>query len=315
MTSSKSIQIRRNEFAWKMWRVADVPNDKNLQLATLESLCQYLGVHLPVYLLKHVKRSISWVMKFPDIEAANKAERHHHKTRKARKPEERMWRIRAVPPDFREVLHKVYGYGPLSPPGIGHFLRKELLVTLEIDPVVETAYSDLPGWREISAQVIFQQAFPELRHPYIRQMYNQISSAPPPPPTATQDDARSRAPSPQVTGPSAHPDYERQQTPELEDLKPAVMDLSQDFVMDFELSNLGSGSMSMAISDYGRPFFDPMENNMQFDDTAPDFSDLSFRGTDAQPGGLAVIAPNAITATLGDAGAENELFDAFFNMD
>ncbi|KAG9004541.1 hypothetical protein FRB90_010871 [Tulasnella sp. 427] len=310
MTSSKSIQIRRNEFAWKMWRVADVPNDKNLQLATLESLCQYLGVHLPVYLLKHVKKSISWVMKFPDIEAANKAERHHHKNRKARKPEERMWRIRAVPPDFREALHKVYGYGPLSPPGIGHFLPIR-----HPQPVVETAYSDLPGWREISAQVIFQQAFPELRHPYIRQMYNQISSAPPPPPTATQDEARSRAPSPQVTGPSAHPNDESQQTPELEDLKPAVMDLSQDFVMDFDLTNLGLGSMPVAISDYDRAFFDPMENNVQFDDNAPDFSDIPFRSTDAHPGGLQVIEPTAITATTRDASVENELFDAFFNMD
>lgn len=52
MSSSRCLRVE--ELAWKMWRVADVPNDKGLQLATLESLCQYLAGHLPYISLCYI---------------------------------------------------------------------------------------------------------------------------------------------------------------------------------------------------------------------------------------------------------------------
>ncbi|KAG9036384.1 hypothetical protein FS837_001689 [Tulasnella sp. UAMH 9824] len=322
MSSSRGPRVE--ELAWKMWRVADVPNDKGLQLATLESLCQYLAGHLPVYFVKHAKRSISWLMKFPSIEAANSAEQHHYKNRKIREHDGTHWRLRLLSQDYKNVLTKLYGYGPLSPPGINHFLRTYEFEIPGACPTSHhhlgdltaiarshhasssTSYSDLPGWQHISYLVALQEVYPAFRHPYFRCLHNEFVSNPPipPPPEEAKSTSFSLDNETRQLDP-ASPE------PHFPALAPITMDLSEDFRLDFSSAQMNAPN-GETYDGYNQ--FLAENGDCQLDNFKSDLSDALFGAFLAPSEGLD-FAPAALPAIPDVNGGDKDLFEAFFQMD
>ncbi|KAG8912334.1 hypothetical protein FRC00_004743 [Tulasnella sp. 408] len=313
---------RVEELAWKMWRVADVPNDKGLQLATLESLCQYLAGHLPVYFVKHEKRSISWLMKFPSIEAANSAEQHHYKNRKIRDPDGTHWRLRLVSQDYKNVLAKLYGYGPLSPPGINHFLRTyevcvpgacptsrhhlgDLIAIVRSDHANSpTDYSDLPGWQHISYLIALQEVYPAFRHPYFRCLHNESVPNPPIPPPP--EEAKSTSPSPNNETRQLDPALPE---PDFSPLAPITMDLSEDFRLDFSSAQMNAPN-GETYDAYNQ--FLAENGDRQLDSFKSDLSDALFGAFPDRSEGLDFTP--AVLPAISDVNNEKDLFEAFFQM-
>ncbi|KIO19156.1 hypothetical protein M407DRAFT_150316 [Tulasnella calospora MUT 4182] len=240
-------------------------------------------------------------MKFSSIETANSAEQHHYKNRKVRDHKSTHWRLRLVSQDYMNVLTKTYGYGPLSPPGINHFL-----------PVIRSHhvyspryYSNLPGWLHISSLVDLQEVYPEFRHPYVRRLYHESVSGPPIPPTT--ENAKSTSPNlsnePRQLDPALH---ESDSDP----LMPIMMDLSEDFRLEFSPAQINGRSDT---TDAGFNQLLPENgNHPQLNNFEPDLSDVAL-GTFSLPGDLGP-EPAALPAAF-DVKGEEDLFNAFFNMD